>query len=79
MHDTSYLKSMAELFRSIKQQVDVCVARGDSLDQTRKSVDLKFFRQQFAGDSRVRNMVFNSYVVGAGVEAAFVDATARKK
>jgi len=79
MHDSNYLKLMAELFRSIKQQVDVSVARGDNLDQTRKSIDLKSFRQQFAGDSRVRNMVFNSYVAGAGVEAAFIDATARKK
>ena len=79
MHESSYLKLMAELFRTIKQQVDVSVARGENMDQTRRSIDLKSFRQQFAGDSRIRNMVFNSYVVGAGVEAAFVDATAKKK
>lgn len=78
MHDTNYLRLMSDRFRSIKQQVEAAVARGDNLDQTRKSVDLKSFREQFAGESRVRNMVFNSYVVGAGVEAAFIDATAKK-
>ena len=78
MHDTNYVKLMAELFRSIKQQVEASVARGDNLDQTRKSIDLKSYRQQFAGESRVRNQVFNSYVLGGGVEAAFLDATAKK-
>ena len=77
MNDTSYLKLMAELFQSIRQQVEALVARGDSLDQTRKSVDLKSLRQRFAGDSRVRNMIFNAYVVGAGVEAALRDATVK--
>lgn len=79
MNDSSYLKLMAELFRSIRQQVEASVARGDDLDQTRRSIDLKSFRQQFAGESRVRNMVFNSYVIGSGVEAAFLDVTAKKQ
>ena len=79
MHDSTYLKLMAELFQSIKRQVEISVARGDTLEQTRMSIDLKSFHQQFAGESRVRNMVFNSYVVGAGVELLSSTRRERKR
>jgi cyclase len=77
LRDDSYLKQMARLFASIKQQVEASVARGETLEQTRKSVNLDEFRTLFAGDSRMRRLVFANYVRGPGVEAAFRDATAK--
>jgi glyoxylase-like metal-dependent hydrolase (beta-lactamase superfamily II) len=79
LHDDSYLGLMARLFGSIRQQVEAAVARGESLDQTRQSVNLDEFRKLFAGDSPMRNDIFGSYVVGPAVAAAFNDASAAKR
>ena len=78
LRDDAYLKLMANLFASIKRQVEAAVARGETLEQTRKSVNLDEFQKSFAGDSRMRRMIFRSYVVGSAVGAAFADASARK-
>lgn len=77
LRDDSYLKLMARLFASIKQQVAAAVARGETLEQTRKSVNLDEFRKLFAGDSRMRRDIFGSYVVGPAIDAAFNDASAK--
>jgi glyoxylase-like metal-dependent hydrolase (beta-lactamase superfamily II) len=77
LRDDSYLKLMARLFASIKQQVEAAVARGENLEQTRKSVNLDEFRKLFAGESRMRRLIFANYVRGPAVEAAFRDATAK--
>ena len=69
---------MVRLFASIRQQVSAAAARGETLEQARKSVRLDEFRKLFAGDSRVRRDIFDSYVVGAGVAAAYSDATAKR-
>ncbi|HKQ51856.1 MAG TPA: MBL fold metallo-hydrolase [Pyrinomonadaceae bacterium] len=78
LHDDSYLKLMAGLFASIKRQVEAAVARGSSLEQTRKSVNLDEFQKSFAGDSRMRRMIFRGYVMGPAVDAAYADASAKK-
>lgn len=77
LHDDAYLKLMAGLFAAMQQQVTAAVARGETLEQTRKSVNLTEFQQQFVGDSRMRKNIFNNYVLGAGLAAAFSDATAK--
>ena len=53
------------------------LARGETLEQTRKSVNLDELQKLVAGDSRMRNLIFLNYVVGTGVEAAYRDATAK--
>jgi cyclase len=78
LHDDSYLTLMAKLFSSIKRQVEAAVARGETLEQTRKSVNLAEFQKLFAGDSRMRNLIFVSYVTGPAVAAAYADASATK-
>jgi hypothetical protein len=65
---------MRDLFSSIDQQVAAAVARGASIEDTRKSVDLAAFQQKFAGDSRVRRFAFDMYVTGPAVESAWRDA-----
>jgi cyclase len=78
LRDASYLKLMADLFESIRRQVEAAVARGESLEQARASVNLGGFQKSFAGDSRMRRMIFRGYVLGPAVEAAYADASAKK-
>ncbi len=78
LRDDTYLKQMANLFASIKRQVEAAVGRGETLEQTRKSVNLDEFQKAFAGDSRMRRMIFRSYVMGPAVDAAFNDASTKK-
>jgi glyoxylase-like metal-dependent hydrolase (beta-lactamase superfamily II) len=78
LHDSAYLKLMSRLFASIQQQVEVAVARGETLEQTRKSVNLDELQKLFVGESRMRGIVFSNYVKGAGIAAAFSDASVKK-
>jgi hypothetical protein len=55
----------------------LAVARGETLEQTRQSVNLDEFQKLFAGESRMRKLIFRNYVLGPAVEAAFRDATAK--
>jgi cyclase len=77
LHGADYPKQMRELFASINTQVAAAVARGDSLEATRKGVDLSTSRQQFAGDSKVRQFAFGMYVVGPAVESSYRAAAAK--
>ena len=72
--EDSQLKAMSRLFSSIDEQVKAAVTRGEKLEQVRKSVNLDYFRELFAGDSRMRKLIFSNYVVGPAVEAAYLDA-----
>jgi glyoxylase-like metal-dependent hydrolase (beta-lactamase superfamily II) len=77
LRDDAYVRLMSRLFTSMKQQVTAAVARGETLEQVRKSVNLDEFRKLFVGDSRVRRDIFDRYVLGAGLAAAYADATAK--
>jgi glyoxylase-like metal-dependent hydrolase (beta-lactamase superfamily II) len=77
LRDDAYVRLMSRLFTSMKQQVTAAVARGETLEQVRKSVNLDEFRKLFVGDSRVRRSIFDNYVLGAGLAAAYADATAK--
>jgi cyclase len=77
LRDDSYVRLMSRLFLSMRQQVTAAAARGETLEQARKSVNLDEFRKQFVGGSRVRRDIFDSYVLGAGLAAAYADATAK--
>ena len=77
LRDDSYIKLMVRLLTSIKQQVEAAVARGLTLEQTRKAVNLDEFRKAFAGDSKFRKIIFDSYVTEPAVAAAFNQASAK--
>lgn len=78
LHDDSYVRLMVRLFASIRQQVEASVARGATLEQTRKSVKLDELEKSFAGSSRMRKLIFRNYVTGPAVEAAFGDTSAKR-
>jgi hypothetical protein len=44
----------------------------------RDSVKLGEFRKLFAGESKVRNALFDMYVAGPAVASAYADATAKR-
>lgn len=73
LRDDAYPRQMRDLFAAIDTQVQASVARGATLDETRKAVDLAAFRERFAGDSKVRRFAFGMYVAGPAVESAWRD------
>ena len=73
MRTPDYPRALRALFASVDRQVETAVTRGDSLEQTRKAVDLSAFRREFAGESKVRQFAFGMYVTGPAVESAYRD------
>jgi hypothetical protein len=65
------------MFASISRQTEGAVARGETLEQARKSVKLDDFQQQLAGSSPVRRLLFSNYVVYPAVGAAFREASSK--
>lgn len=77
LREDSYLKLMSDLFASVAQQTQTAVSRAETLDQALKSVNLDDFKKRFAGDSAVRNFLFDVYVKDPAVRAAYRDATTK--
>ncbi|HEV2763901.1 MAG TPA: MBL fold metallo-hydrolase [Pyrinomonadaceae bacterium] len=78
MREDSYVRLLARMFASVKQQTDAAVARGETLEQARGSVSLEEFRKQIVGDSQFRAVLFRSYVAGPAVAAAYREATGKQ-
>jgi glyoxylase-like metal-dependent hydrolase (beta-lactamase superfamily II) len=78
LRDHEYLKLTARLLASLKDQTAASVARGETLEQRRKSVNLTEFRKLLAGDSVMRRILFGDYVIGAGSAAAHREATTKQ-
>jgi cyclase len=74
MRDTSYADTVVQLLESVRAQVADAVARGLTLEETRRAVDLETFRARLAGDDRLRNASFRSYFVAPAVERAWREA-----
>ena len=74
MRDDVYLRLLQDLFSSITTQTLAAVARGETLQQARESVNLDEFRRRFAGESAVLRTAFNMYASGPAVAVAFREA-----
>lgn len=79
MRDDSHARLTLRLLNAITEQTRAAVARGETLEQARKSVNLEEFRRLFAGESRFRSFVFANYVTSSGVAAAYREAAEAKK
>ena len=79
MHDDKYVRQEIALLASLKSQVETSVARGETLAQARKSVNLADMKKDFVGSSQSLSFIFDTYVSGSGVSAAYRDATAAKR
>lgn len=71
MREDIYVRKMLALLKSIDSQTRAALARGETAEQAGKSVNLAEFRKEFAGDSAMRGLMFNSYVAGPGVNRAY--------
>ena len=71
LRDDAYVRTVADLLTSIRDQTAAAVARGETLEQARRSVNLDDFRAAIAGDSQLRRFIFYAYVALPGVEAAY--------
>ena len=78
MKDSTYLRLVARLLASIRDQTAAAVAKGETLEQARKSVDLSEFRRAIAGDSALRQFAFDNYVAGPGVAVAHREAQSKR-
>ena len=74
--DGAYVKQVSELLTAIATGTRAAAARGESLDEVRKSVNLDAFRDRFAGASLVRRTLFSTYVSGPGIQRAYEQAVA---
>ena len=70
LRDDVHAQRMVRLLSAIATQTTAAVARGESLAETRRSVDLSAFRREFAGDSRLLGLLFDNYVAGPAVARA---------
>lgn len=78
LRDDSYLALMEELMTFVATKVGEAVSRGETLEQARKDVDLKDLRRRFAGDSKWKGFIFDNYVTGPSIDAAFHEVSPRK-
>ena len=75
MRDDSHLRMMGEMFSALSGQVDAAVSRGETLEEARKTVRLEEWRDKLAAGSQLRAFLFDYYVSGPGVAAAYREAT----
>jgi cyclase len=76
MTGDAYLDLMIGLMSAIRDQTRAAVARGDSLGALRQGLDLEKYRAAICGDGKVKNQLFQGYVVLPGVQRAFEQASA---
>ena len=71
LRDDSYVTLMADLMASVTAQTEAAIARGETLEQARKSVNIEEFQRRFAGDSKLLGFLFRNYVTGPAVASAY--------
>ena len=76
-HD-AYVRTLARLLASIRDQTAAAVARGETLEQARKSVDLTEFRTLIAGESQLKRVIFHMYVTTPAIDAAYRQASEKR-
>jgi hypothetical protein len=81
MHDKTYLKMVADLMQSAVDQVQAWIRKvgfpgGHTLDEVKGSVDLKPFRQKFAGDDKDMQAAFDDMAANL-VKITFSEAAQR--
>lgn len=67
MRDNVQIDRTIDLMTAVTQRVNAERAKGGSLEEARKHVDLSDFRRQFAGESEVNGALFDAYVTGPAV------------
>ncbi len=74
-HGWQHARRVRGLLQSVVDQVDRAVAKGLTLDETRRTVDVSEFRREMTGDDPFRVRAFDTYFLSSAVERAYRDAT----
>lgn len=70
-HDDSYLRLVSDALQSVLSQVRTAVAKHQSLEETRKQVDLSDFKKKFCGDDHDREIAFQMGFADQAIERAY--------
>jgi glyoxylase-like metal-dependent hydrolase (beta-lactamase superfamily II) len=70
MRDDTYVQREARLLTTLVSQVRAAAAKGGTLPEIRKQVNLEAMRREFAGGSQLLGFIFDFYVTSPGVSAA---------
>jgi glyoxylase-like metal-dependent hydrolase (beta-lactamase superfamily II) len=73
LRSPQHLRDVQRMLVTITRQVDSMRRGGDSLATVRRVVTLNEFRKLFAGDDRLKNELFDNYVVQSAIPKAFRD------
>jgi cyclase len=74
MRDFAYFDRVTALMQSMAGQAKAAVARGLTLEETRKAFDLAAFRDQFIQGKEAREGTFTASIINSGIEAAYTEA-----
>jgi len=73
LHDDRQLELLSRMFTSITQQTQAGIAKGETLDEIRKAIDLNEFKAALAGDSVLKKILFANYVRQPATASAYSD------
>jgi glyoxylase-like metal-dependent hydrolase (beta-lactamase superfamily II) len=71
LQGTAHAQLISRMLHSLTEQVRAAVARGESLEQARKNVNLEEFSRAFAGDSQLMQILFSYYVTTPAIQRAY--------
>ena len=71
LRGTDHARLISRMLHSLTDQVTAARARGETLEQVRKSVTLDEFSRAFAGESQLLKILFSYYVVTPAVQRAY--------
>ncbi len=75
LRDDKYVTTLIGLTKSLVEQAKAAVARGEKLEDARKTVNVDDYRKAIAGDDRLLGFIFRVYVRNAGFAAAYREAS----
>ena len=75
LRDDKYVTTLIGLTKSLVEQAKAAVARGETLEDARKTVNVDEYRKAIAGDDRLLGFIFRVYVRNAGFAAAYREAS----
>jgi len=79
MHDTTYLRTLIEMFQALTMQVNQAVAEKLTLAEMRKRVTLSDFEKRLAGNDRMRIRDFRGGFLYPAIDRAYQEATGTLK
>jgi hypothetical protein len=74
MRDFTYFDQVTDLLQSLARQAQDAVARGLSLEDARKAIDLTRYHDRFVQGKEEREGTFQASILKSGIESAYDEA-----